>query len=257
MPFFCCMFSLASYLLMQFSVNNRLAFEATHSRWRETIEGLLLSLVWPVLATSPWLFAVSWEPARGLLQTNALFPIFLLACHLAAAYPAYRYFYRTRLVELLRAGVAPVSFWPGQVPAAAAAARKSTPLLVTVSTQLDRLWQLRIEAMLEETGLKESLPLCQELRVTVAAEVPISTTIENAHPAWRPQAVPSMGQLLPFPHRDPRTACPEGIVQLDVECIRRRSGGMSSHYGYEGYFFSVLVQFPEGTVYDVRGEKAR
>ena len=79
----------------------------------------------------------------------------------------------------------------------------------------------------------------------------------RAHPNWRPEAVASAGALPPFPHCTAGTACPAGIVQLDVECIRHQSGGMDFYYGYEGYFHSVLVQFPNGYVFDARGEQAK
>jgi len=32
---------------------------------------------------------------------------------------------------------------------------------------------------------------------------------------------------------------------------------MLSHYGYKGFFLSVLVSLEEGKIWDTRGEKAR
>jgi hypothetical protein len=49
---------------------------------------------------------------------------------------------------------------------------------------------------------------------------------------------------------------PAGIVRVACECVVVFSGGMSSYYGFEGYFVSLLVCIPEGCIWDARVEEA-
>ncbi|MEW6077817.1 MAG: hypothetical protein AB1724_08400 [Thermodesulfobacteriota bacterium] len=252
----CAAISVTAYLLMRLTVNNYLAGRSSAGLLRRAIHAVLLVLIWPPVAASPWLLAISWPPARSLLESNGLFPFYLLACHAAAAYPAYRYLYRSRLMELMRAGAEPLSFWPGQVPAAASEIRRRTPIHINAVPDDGKSRLPRIEALVRETRLVDYLPVCGEIRVVLKGDVPAGTRIEDAYPVWLPAAVAAVGPLPPFPHLGEKTQCPEGIIRLDVECVRRPSGGMSSYYGYEGYFFSLLANLTDGIIFDARGEKA-
>ena len=49
---------------------------------------------------------------------------------------------------------------------------------------------------------------------------------------------------------------PEGIVRVGYSFVREPSGGMSSHYGFKGYFASLLISLPERSVWDARIDEA-
>jgi hypothetical protein len=95
-----------------------------------------------------------------------------------------------------------------------------------------------------------------EVAAKIRAVVPPGTPVAAAHSAWLPKAVGDAETLPGFPRHDADVTCPPGILLVEVDCIGRRSGGMSSQFGYEGYFLSMLVLIDERKVWDARGAAA-
>ncbi len=252
-PISCALLAIVAYGLMRAHVATYFGYR----RWEDfLVRPLLFLVVWPLVAMSPWLIVVALPSTLVVFQSSGVYSLYILVCHLAAVVPAYRYLYRTRLVDLVRAGVDLTSFWPGQVPAAMASAREQTPILVETGRGLDNDWRAEADRLISGLRLADHLPCCWESRLTIEGEVPDRTLIEDAHPNWRREATSSIGPLPPFPHLAPGTPCPDGIVRLTVECVQRPAHGMGRYYPYEGYFFSLLVQAASCEVFDARGEKA-
>jgi hypothetical protein len=116
--------------------------------------------------------------------------------------------------------------------------------------------QRTIGGILERERLIEGLPAHKTLRIELHNNIPFGTPISQAHAMWTESYFPKVETPAGFP-RQPNTAlCPEGLVKLVVECINKGTGGMSSHYGFEGYYLSVLVSLDKARIWDVRGEPA-
>jgi hypothetical protein len=59
-----------------------------------------------------------------------------------------------------------------------------------------------------------------------------------------------------LPRQPDDSVTPDGLVKLAVLCIAEGTGGMSSHYGFVGHYFSMLAS-PVHGIWDVRGEAAK
>lgn len=46
------------------------------------------------------------------------------------------------------------------------------------------------------------------------------------------------------------------LVHVTVSVIEKHTPGMGSHFGFEGYFLSLLVSPGARTIWDARGEPA-
>ncbi|HYU42778.1 MAG TPA: alpha/beta hydrolase [Vicinamibacteria bacterium] len=95
-----------------------------------------------------------------------------------------------------------------------------------------------------------------EIVVTIGPSVTAGSTLDVAHANWTRAHVGEVRTPSGLPRQAPYARCPAGLVRVSVECIERRSGGMSSYYGFEGYFASLLVSVDEAAVWDARGEPA-
>ena len=102
----------------------------------------------------------------------------------------------------------------------------------------------------------ERLPDINEVVVTIGPSVRAGSTLADAHATWTRAGTTEVETLSGLPRQAPYARCPAGLVRVTVECIERQSGGMSSHFGFDGYFLSLLVAVDEGVVWDARGETA-
>jgi hypothetical protein len=114
----------------------------------------------------------------------------------------------------------------------------------------------RVRQILEEGNVLERLPASQETVVTVGPEVTAGSTLDVAHATWTRAYCGQVETPGGLPRQPAYARCPAGLVHVTVECLDRRSGGMSSYYGFEGYFASLLISVEEGVVWDGRGEIA-
>jgi hypothetical protein len=102
----------------------------------------------------------------------------------------------------------------------------------------------------------ESLPAGTRATAKVVAAVPAGASIAFAHPTWKPEFVDSAVRLPPFPHRPPLEILPADIVRVEISAVERTTGGMSSHFLFEGIYVSVLVSLSERKIWDVRATNA-
>jgi hypothetical protein len=110
--------------------------------------------------------------------------------------------------------------------------------------------------ILERADLIRYLPSHKKLRVNLENPIAIGASLADAHGEWTEDYFPRVETLNPFPRQPQGTACPPGLVRVSVECINRETPGMSSHFGFNGYFLSLLISLPEGRIWDARGEPA-
>jgi hypothetical protein len=112
----------------------------------------------------------------------------------------------------------------------------------------------QIRRIINAERVLERLPQTFEVAVRIEAPIAAGATLTEAHSTWND--ADSAETPLGLPRQPPDVLCPSGLVNVVVECIERRSGGMSSYYGFEGYFASLLVSLEDGKVWDARGETA-
>jgi hypothetical protein len=118
---------------------------------------------------------------------------------------------------------------------------------------------LRLEHQIRtivDRDVVEHLPAAPEIVVTIGPSIAAGSTLDVAHANWTRAHVGEVKTPSGLPRQAPYARCPAGLVRVSIECIERRSGGMRSYYGFEGYFASLLVSVEEGAVWDARGEQA-
>jgi hypothetical protein len=115
----------------------------------------------------------------------------------------------------------------------------------------------RVAAILEAEQVARLLPATPVRRGRIEALVPPGASLAEAHAAWRPgylATLPALGALATQPVD---ATAPPGLVRVVFECEVEPSGGMSSHFGFAGWFVSLLVSVPQGCVWDSRLDEAR
>jgi len=109
--------------------------------------------------------------------------------------------------------------------------------------------------ILERFRLLEHLPPHNDLRVELSEEVPPGTPLCAAHRTWADHFFESVETPEGFPRQPNGTLCPPGLVQVWVDCIKQTIPGMGHHYGYDGYYLSLLISIPDQRIWDARGER--
>jgi hypothetical protein len=108
--------------------------------------------------------------------------------------------------------------------------------------------------IIEQSGLIDRLPPHNTLRVELENAVPQGTALARAHETWADSYFPNVSTPPGFPRQDSATLTPPGIVKVSVECIERETPGMGSHFGFKGFYLSVLVSVADRAIWDARGE---
>lgn len=116
--------------------------------------------------------------------------------------------------------------------------------------------QQQIGSILDLIEISRVLPRARELFIWIEGAIPEGTTLDQAHVTWSPARVGGLQHVSELPFRDVSEEVPQNIYRLSAECIKRRSGGMSSYFGFEGFFASLLLHLTSRSVWDARGESA-
>lgn len=154
-------------------------------------------------------------------------------------------------------GVAPAAFCARcGAPRPRGDRRTPVPLSVESGSGVAPHVTEQVRQILATARMAESLPSGTRATARVVAEVPPGTSIAFAHPTWKPETVPALAGLPPFPRRPPLEVVPAGIVRVDIDAVERTAGGMSSMFGFEGIYVSALVSLPERAIWDVRATDA-
>jgi hypothetical protein len=98
-----------------------------------------------------------------------------------------------------------------------------------------------------------------EVRLQVGAEHPAGTTLEAAHGNWTPAGLAKAETPAGLPRRGLEDTLPQAGQQVSLERVSALSGGMSSYYGFRGYYLSVVLWLERdgsAVVWDARGETA-
>ncbi|HWS72257.1 MAG TPA: hypothetical protein VN605_09085, partial [Thermoanaerobaculia bacterium] len=111
----------------------------------------------------------------------------------------------------------------------------------------------KIRAILEREHLLDHVPHANEVIASIGAAITEGTRVADVHDVWQPHVVGRLQSLPPFPMHPVEAKSPPQIRHVFIECIERPSGGMSSYYGFEGFFVSLLIDLLHGFIWDARG----
>jgi hypothetical protein len=118
-------------------------------------------------------------------------------------------------------------------------------------------FQDEVIKILEKEDIKNKLPKCQECWVVYEGKVSPNISLVEAHQLWTKSRFPKLPTLSVLPQQSLEATTPQtSLIRVSVECIDKKSGGMDSFYGFEGYYFSLLVSVSEKHIWDARGEPA-
>jgi len=116
--------------------------------------------------------------------------------------------------------------------------------------------QKAVGETLEAAKVLGCIPPASEVLVEVGRRVPAGSTLAAAHDEWNESYFPSLETPPELPRQPLDINTPAGLVHVTVSAIKKRTPGMDSHFGFEGYFLSVLLSPGEHAIWDARGEGA-
>jgi hypothetical protein len=166
-----------------------------------------------------------------------------------------------RLLHVVTAILAVAYFWPGrrQSPSRDSKPRKRRePSGFTLlprgpaSTEL----QDAIQSVIENQRVLERLPRYATTVVWIEEPIEEGASLREAHKYWSDPTAASYTPPGNFRQQPADARCPAGLVRVAVECVIRRTGGMTSYYGFDGYLASLLIDPKAGFIWDARGENA-
>ena len=116
----------------------------------------------------------------------------------------------------------------------------------------------RVRAILEADGLDDALPRGTFPIARIVAAVPAGIAVEDAHPTWLPAGVGQARGFQPFPRQPASALVPAEVYRVEIDCVDRDrpTGGMSTQFGFEGVFVSLLVSLDSGRIWDARADRA-
>lgn len=116
--------------------------------------------------------------------------------------------------------------------------------------------QKAVGETLEAARILDSIPPASEVLVEVGRRVPTGLTLAAAHNEWSESYFPNVHTPSRLPRQPLDINAPDGLVHVTVSAINKWTPGMGSHFGFEGYFLSLLLMPIERAVWDARGERA-
>ncbi len=94
----------------------------------------------------------------------------------------------------------------------------------------------------------------------VGTEHAAGATLEAAHGNWLSQGLDEAMTPEGLSRRGKGETPPRAVQQVSLERVDGPSGGMSSYYGFRGYYLSLLLWLDDtgaAVIWDARGETAR
>src|SRR5262245_59976218 len=114
--------------------------------------------------------------------------------------------------------------------------------------------QAAIRRAVQGARVLDALPEEGEVAVWVEGSVPTGATAHDAHRWWSQSYIQQVATPIGLPRAAADARCPEELLRVTIECVTAPSGGMSSAYGFIGYFLSVILSSSRGEIWDARGE---
>jgi len=113
-----------------------------------------------------------------------------------------------------------------------------------------------IMEILKKDDLASKLPNCREAWVVYEGKVQPNISLKEAHKHWSAAYFPKLQNISDLPQQPIDATTQTSLIRVSIECINKKTGGMSSFYGFEGYYLSLLLSLSEKCIWDSRGEPA-
>lgn len=110
--------------------------------------------------------------------------------------------------------------------------------------------------ILEDAKVLDRIPHALEVIVEVGRTIESNLGLAAAHQEWRESYFPDVETPKGLPRQPFSAKTESGLVHVTVRVIERYSPGMGSHFGFRGYFLSILLSLSTKTIWDARGETA-
>jgi hypothetical protein len=127
---------------------------------------------------------------------------------------------------------------------------------VTAASDIPPDIKQRVEEILRAEQIARYLPDCEAVHIKIEKVLNPGIPLVSAHSNWNPGYFERVACFPPFFCQELGSVTGQGVVRVAVECVSAPSGGMSSYYGFKGYFISLLVSLSEGRIWDARFEEA-
>ena len=113
----------------------------------------------------------------------------------------------------------------------------------------------RVKAIVRER-LEDALPLGTVPTARIIGPVTADTVVTAAYPIWTAYGVEHAGALPGFTQQPASAVVPANTWLVEVECVARSTGGMGSHFGFDGVFVALLVAVDDERIWDMRATTA-
>jgi hypothetical protein len=121
---------------------------------------------------------------------------------------------------------------------------------------VDATEQRAVGEIIEAAIVLDHITRGAEVVVEVGRQIPSGLTPAEAHGQWRESYFPNVQTPVALPRQAFDGTTPAGLVHVLVSAVEKRTPGMGSHFGFEGYLLSLLVSLNERAIWDARGEQA-
>lgn len=115
-----------------------------------------------------------------------------------------------------------------------------------------------IGKIMEAYSIPEQFPYKERIDISLSKTVPKGTPVFNAYAIWSKEFFKKPRFLENLPHQDPNSLTPEELVRVYVDFIDKWHGHcMTSFFGFEGKFLSLLVSLKSLEIWDNRWDVAK
>ena len=111
--------------------------------------------------------------------------------------------------------------------------------------------------VIEAESVLDRLPKGSEVLVEIGRLIAGGATLAAAHGEWLDSYFPNVETPPSLPRQPIESKTPCDLVHVTVSVINTRTQGMGSHFGFDGYFLSLLISLSERTIWDARGQRAK
>lgn len=130
-------------------------------------------------------------------------------------------------------------------------------ILPARNQRIDGITRENVKAFLVKHSIIERLPKCNEIEVEIHEPISDSNIpIHKIHKTWTASGMLNAQTIAEFPGKYDHSRRPKDLMKIAICCIDKRTGGMSSQFGFTGLYVSLLISLSEDLIWDVRSDNA-
>jgi hypothetical protein len=116
--------------------------------------------------------------------------------------------------------------------------------------------QRDVNEIIKEVKILDHIPNAPEIVVQIEQRVSAGLSLAAAHAEWIENYFPNISTPADLPRQPLDAKTPSELLRFSISAIDRRTPGMGSHFGFKGYFLSVLISLNDRKIWDARGQSA-